>query len=257
MRFTDIILQAAAIAVVNAGVIPLTSEQLESGSALARSQSELDSDNSDVGYQLPESVSTYANNWGDNYLTYKYHSLMHRPEASDAEVVKEGDSDEVAGNDEDVESTPEEEEASVNSVSELDDSDPDEVESVEDIEQVDEDTQRVEGEVEYLKVKRDVVTPTEKGTEVPIIDEVKSTSLLNDTLTRNSTLNLNATSKGNCIAPLDTGSKRLDINGTLNGPPKTNDTFGNKTYENEAVMRPVSCAMLGITVALAWCTSML
>lgn len=77
---------------IRAAVIPSNNFLLSGDEKIP---SKYKSQESVVEYQLPESVSTYASNWGDNYQTYRYHSLMHQPEPfAFGETNEVGDEDE-------------------------------------------------------------------------------------------------------------------------------------------------------------------
>lgn len=104
MKFSDLVVAAAATAsVVNAGVIPPSYESSESEETPLRPSKIVPvSDERNMPYEIPESVSTYANNWGDNYEAYKFHSLMHRPFSNWREDDdEEEDEDEEDSDDED------------------------------------------------------------------------------------------------------------------------------------------------------------
>lgn len=253
MRFTDIVFRAASLAVVHAGVIPAVNEPLENPNAMIPNKS--DSKSIYDTYQLPESVLTYANNWGDNYLTYKYHSLMHRPNAYEVDDDSDGLYDD--GEDNGAKET----EEPMDGDSGSDDFDD------ESNEYVDEQYDR------YKRTKRDVAkillsgdTPKNVDTrktsiKLLTLNESNTLPLRNVSLTEDTSLRKENASKAHlrdgCIAPLEAGSKRLDINGTLNGPSNTTNSTFEREYVNQAGIRPVSCAVLGVAIALAWCTSVL
>lgn len=322
MKLLTIVLVAASCSVGRAGVIPTRYEDVYAEDATEIPTADSDSLDDAVAYQLPESVSTYANNWSDNYLTYKYHSLMHRPQADEEEEEDndeesydiEGDEDEeeddvadydvseydvpdyyeepVYDEDADVRirehsadyaddkgpiySYIDREEPEVNEETELDEEaeGDDEIEVDEVVEETEAD-EDVEEEVGSLKSKRDALPAS--GLTIDVSDaEIKAIPLpkkgkaaasavktlsSNDTQTSNSTME--APSNSTCVAILPVileERKRLDINGTEAGPPPgLNYTDANalqKAFSNEGV-RPVSCAMFGITIALAFCTFLL
>lgn len=86
MKFSDLfILVLYKALIVHAGIIPLqdTLKALSKDGLSSDKIGSLVPVEGSNPYQLPESVTTYANNWGDNYETYKYHSLMHKPTDND------------------------------------------------------------------------------------------------------------------------------------------------------------------------------
>lgn len=270
------------------------------------------SDEYAVEYQLPESVSTYASNWGDNYQTYRYHSLMHQPEpfafgetndkedTSFAQVRKEsrfpwfgdGDVDEDAFERDEAEEeadnlfeveigegsedeAPAEDEAIPEShdaaeeveddyeVAAEEDDDDDDDELVAEEEDDDEEGTSIEEE----DITDDSETLDKRSEEFSdiaplVIEDIGlDQAERKDRVSSNSTAPTNST-VGNspCIVPLYDHINELDESERQPSSPgsnRHNSTLAQqKKYANEGV-EPISCAMFGITVALAFCTTML
>lgn len=214
---------------------------------------------------VPNSVTTYAKSWNENYETYKLHSLLHRPALQEDDETKSKNVDNLKNQKgSDFDTT----QISLNSRDNSGNNNGDkENSSFQPIQRSPSKTHmdlhliRRDGTAYSNKNQADnglyiINTSTRVSRNKPSSTVAAKSSSSRRVKGKDST---RPSSK--CISPLGAGFKIPDFNGTSAGAP--NSTLSGKSkspsqdFTNGSGVRPISCAVLGITVALAWSTYML
>lgn len=264
MKLTVIIASLAfSTWMVGASVIPIAQNQArikDIKSTTGKTSKEVDN------FLIPESVVTYASNWGDNYQTYKLHSLLHQPvhpDNSETDNINTVNLREYHKNDA---------KQSNHNIKKLSGHDSAIFKS--EFHKNNHDEREDSGKKNSFKkfsktldkLPLDISNKISKRTSDNKFfihnlsnDESSDTTPITISSSLGNKIVKNASSK--CVSPLKNGIKLSVINSTLiksfNSTRVDKNKFSHSSFINESGLRPVSCEMLAVTIALAWCTYVL
>lgn len=264
MKLTVIIASLAfSTWMVGAGVIPIAQNQAQ----IKHIQSSTGKTSKEVeNFLIPESVGTYASNWGDNYQTYKLHSLLHQPVHpvnSETDNINTGNLREYNENDA---------KQSNHNIKKLSDHDSAILKSefFKNNHDDREDSGKKNGFKKFSKtldkLPLDISHKISKRTSdnksfIHNLSRKKSSDAIPIGISSPLGNNIVKNTSSKCVSPLKNGFKLSVLNSTLtksfNSTRVDKNKFSHSSFINESGLRPVSCEMLAVTVALAWCTYML
>jgi hypothetical protein len=278
MKLISVATAGISVWSVYASVIPINQLRVDNTQIVSKEKLE-NADNS----LIHKSVTTYAKDWNENYETYKLHSLLHQPVHHEDDGAKSkaiGDlkkktdivtekfnynGKKLNGPDSGIT------EISLNARNNAGNNNNDKEDtSFKPIPRSPNKTQ-----MDLYLIKRDDTAHTNNKLSVdnglliiPTSSRVSNNQPSSTIAAKSSSFSsrgvkgINSTRPSSkCISPLGAGFKIPAFNGTSAGAP--NSTLSDKSksssqdFTNESGVRPISCAVLGITVALAWSTYML